>query len=53
MKKIYELPVTEIVEMDSEELLNISGNMGGSANEPASGRLFEYDFDDYVIDEEY
>ena len=46
MKKKYQLPVTEIIEMDTADFVAISTTVSTeSASSPALGREFDSDFD--------
>ena len=46
MKKRYEMPRTEVMEMESEELLVVSGALEGEAEGPALSRDNNWD-DEY------
>lgn len=50
MKKQYMMPEMEIVKLEQEGMLCISGEIGGDANEPAFARMIgfgeEEDFED-------
>ena len=45
-KKIYEKPTMEIVKLEQQGMLCISGDLSGDANEPAKARMFDGGWDD-------
>ena len=47
MKKQYLTPEMEILKMEQEGMLCMSGDLGGDATDPAKARLFDGDLDDW------
>lgn len=46
MKKIYQLPVTEIIEMETADMVALSNTISSdSATGPAMGREFDLELD--------
>lgn len=44
MKKQYMKPEIEIIKMEQQGMLCMSGDLSGDANEPANARMFEDDW---------
>ena len=47
MKKQYLTPEMEILKLEQEGMLCLSGDLGDDATDPAKARLFDGDLDDW------
>ena len=47
MKKQYLTPEMEILKLEQEGMLCMSGDLGGDATDPAKAPLFDDDLDDW------
>lgn len=45
MKKIYEAPMAEVIELETAGMLCTSTGIGGEATDPAKARLWDDDWD--------